>query len=510
MGPDSWPKSVTGTKETILSDTSTFKNPKELADPNSKFAHFRGVELHYKISKPFVSLSEFDEKVLGGEGTTMIGTPAILLHGFGASLFSFEKILRPLATLLGAPSLAFDRPGFGLTSRMKPPGNNGIWGFCPPESNPYSSTFSADATLGFETFLMQQISGQAKGTILVGHSAGAPVAVEAALEAPEKVSALILIAPALFSPLIPSETTGNLSEEPYFTEQREEAEKFKDALDKSKNRARGGKNPFKLAATLISAGLALIFGRIALTFLGAMNLLREGGRIVDDFVETAGRGVHLTLEDLGAGERVVGAMDNLGHVGWWGVKWVGAHLAMGVLWVGRNFKFVLDSLWGEICGLFHVVFAIGMRSKIGLWMIRQAISNGGVRAVKFAFHDRAACTQSTLDGYTKPMGCRDWDRGMAEFVIANGNTKKSVSNHLHELKCPVLVVTGDDDRIVPAWNSRRISSVIPRAEFRVIPNCGHLPHEEKPAEFLAICRDFILHNLVNADVGADVPVLAST
>jgi pimeloyl-ACP methyl ester carboxylesterase len=43
--------------------------------------------------------------------------PAILLHGFGASLFSWERVLKPLASVIGSKTLAFDRPAFGLTSR---------------------------------------------------------------------------------------------------------------------------------------------------------------------------------------------------------------------------------------------------------------------------------------------------------------------------------------------------------------------------------------------------------
>jgi pimeloyl-ACP methyl ester carboxylesterase len=43
--------------------------------------------------------------------------PAILLHGFGASLFSWSRVLKPLADIIGSRVVAFDRPGFGLTSR---------------------------------------------------------------------------------------------------------------------------------------------------------------------------------------------------------------------------------------------------------------------------------------------------------------------------------------------------------------------------------------------------------
>lgn len=55
----------------------------------------------------------------------------------------------------------------------------------------------------------------------------------------------------------------------------------------------------------------------------------------------------------------------------------------------------------------------------------------------------------------------------------------------------VLVVTGDKDRLVPVWNSKRISEAIPGSSFEVVKECGHIPHEEKPDEFLTIVARFL-------------------
>lgn len=55
----------------------------------------------------------------------------------------------------------------------------------------------------------------------------------------------------------------------------------------------------------------------------------------------------------------------------------------------------------------------------------------------------------------------------------------------------VLIVTGDSDRLVPSWNAERLSKVIPGASLEVIKQCGHLPHEEKVEEFIAIVENFL-------------------
>lgn len=55
----------------------------------------------------------------------------------------------------------------------------------------------------------------------------------------------------------------------------------------------------------------------------------------------------------------------------------------------------------------------------------------------------------------------------------------------------VLIVTGDNDRLVPAWNAKRLSLAIPGSQLEVIKNCGHLPHEEQVEEFLSAVRTFL-------------------
>lgn len=56
---------------------------------------------------------------------------------------------------------------------------------------------------------------------------------------------------------------------------------------------------------------------------------------------------------------------------------------------------------------------------------------------------------------------------------------------------PVLVITGDNDRMVPAWNSKRVSTAIPGSVYQVIKQCGHIPHEEKEDEFVSIVQRFL-------------------
>jgi pimeloyl-ACP methyl ester carboxylesterase len=55
---------------------------------------------------------------------------------------------------------------------------------------------------------------------------------------------------------------------------------------------------------------------------------------------------------------------------------------------------------------------------------------------------------------------------------------------LHRIECPTIVITGDDDRIVPPINSRILARRIANAELVVLPRAGHAFPLEQP---FALC-----------------------
>jgi pimeloyl-ACP methyl ester carboxylesterase len=66
-----------------------------------------------------------------------------------------------------------------------------------------------------------------------------------------------------------------------------------------------------------------------------------------------------------------------------------------------------------------------------------------------------------------------------------------LDKRLDDVRVPVLVITGDDDQIVPTEQSIRLAGELPNAQLVVVPNCGHVPHEECPQPFLAAVSSFL-------------------
>jgi pimeloyl-ACP methyl ester carboxylesterase len=138
--------------------------PEKLADADSQFALINYLKVHYKDS--------------GGSHKPVV----VFLHGFGASLFSFNGVTTEFSKNFRV--VAFDRIGFGLSQRPIP----GEW----VGENPYSDQSQVNILFGLLDHLGIQKA------VLAGYSAGGAIAVQAAVQHPERVTGLVLEDPAIF------------------------------------------------------------------------------------------------------------------------------------------------------------------------------------------------------------------------------------------------------------------------------------------------------------------------
>jgi pimeloyl-ACP methyl ester carboxylesterase len=126
--------------------------------------------------------------------------------------------------------------------------------------------------------------------------------------------------------------------------------------------------------------------------------------------------------------------------------------------------------------------------RIGPLAGRFLASSGG-RLLGMAWHDPSKVTPDVIEGYRKATQAQDWDKGLWELTKANGDA--NLSARVGSVTQPVLVITGDDDRIVPTKDSIRLAGELPNAELVVIPQCGHTPQEECPEQWLEAVTKYI-------------------
>ena len=121
-------------------------------------------------------------------------------------------------------------------------------------------------------------------------------------------------------------------------------------------------------------------------------------------------------------------------------------------------------------------------------LIARAIQNRGDAFIQTAWHQPENIPPQTYQGYRLPLQAQHWDRALWELTVAS--RESSLPDRLGELSVPSLVITGDDDRVVPTAQSIRLAREIPGARLSVLENCGHLPQEECPAAFIETFADF--------------------
>lgn len=94
-----------------------------------------------------------------------------------------------------------------------------------------------------------------------------------------------------------------------------------------------------------------------------------------------------------------------------------------------------------------------------------------------AFIEKKSRDEQTPHGYRRQL----------EAVIAHDTYER-----LPEIPQHTLVMTGSEDRVVPAANSRLLAMRIPNADLCVIEGAGHLFFAEKPRETIGALRKFLL------------------
>ncbi len=62
---------------------------------------------------------------------------------------------------------------------------------------------------------------------------------------------------------------------------------------------------------------------------------------------------------------------------------------------------------------------------------------------------------------------------------------------LHRIDVPTLLIWGAEDKLFPKDYATAYQTLIPGSEVVIVPECGHVPHLEKPKAFVSALQTFI-------------------
>ena len=105
------------------------------------------------------------------------------------------------------------------------------------------------------------------------------------------------------------------------------------------------------------------------------------------------------------------------------------------------------------------------------------------------WHDPAKEKTEDKESYLRTFRVRRWDHAFVEMFRAA--RPLGLPERLHELNVPVLVITGDDDKLVSMGQNERLAQEVPVGRLAVIADSGHLPQQEQPEELARLVLEFV-------------------
>jgi pimeloyl-ACP methyl ester carboxylesterase len=105
------------------------------------------------------------------------------------------------------------------------------------------------------------------------------------------------------------------------------------------------------------------------------------------------------------------------------------------------------------------------------------------------FYDPKVATKELVDEVFEIVN----NRGKAIRIIATAKSaiRHNLSDKLHNIKVPSLLIWGRNDTITPPFVAEKFKELLPNARLEFIDKCGHAPMMEQPELFNKILEDFL-------------------
>lgn len=81
-----------------------------------------------------------------------------------------------------------------------------------------------------------------------------------------------------------------------------------------------------------------------------------------------------------------------------------------------------------------------------------------------------------------------WEDATVDFMISGGY---DVVRQIKQIKHQTLIIWGEDDRIISNTLAQRLHEELPNSTLHQIPECGHIPHVEKPEIVSELIMEFL-------------------
>ncbi|MEZ4608292.1 MAG: alpha/beta hydrolase [Deinococcales bacterium] len=121
---------------------------------------------------------------------------------------------------------------------------------------------------------------------------------------------------------------------------------------------------------------------------------------------------------------------------------------------------------------------------VGPIIARQFAGEAGKGLLEAAWSDPNRISDQIRENYALSQKVANWDKSLWEMIRAN-EAQKFDPESLKALEIPVLIIAGEQDKIIPLADNEKLAQALTQAKLVRLPDCGHVPQEECPEATLA-------------------------
>ncbi len=152
---------------------------------------------------------------------------------------------------------------------------------------------------------------------------------------------------------------------------------------------------------------------------------------------------------------------------------------------------LLDSVaYRQPMPFFFKVLRTPVIGEIGIALVPPEVQAS--HALDVAYYNNRKVPRDAVQHYAQPLHSEGGRHALFQTIKSLEPEKAdAIAARYRDLDLPSLILWCDHDRIVPLRFGARLATDLPNASIQVIRSCGHLPHEEQPAETVAAIQRFM-------------------
>lgn len=150
------------------------------------------------------------------------------------------------------------------------------------------------------------------------------------------------------------------------------------------------------------------------------------------------------------------------------------------------------------------VFKLLRNPTLGPIMVQLDSSRLVRQGLEASFANPALVDDVMVDRYTELGRAPGHREILLQITLGFRERNYATAQRLAALQVPVLIMTGDTDRLVPPAHAQQFQTAITGSQLITFEATGHIPQEEKPDESATAVREF-LHQVVEGSALAPLP-----